>query len=441
MSLLLDALKRAEAAKRHEQAAHTGIVAPAGDMATSPAGSSSAVRIEGRTSPTPPASPAASVTAAEMPADRLDLLPMDAEEGADAAPGRRSWASEAAGEAERLAAQNLFSAKSAPSRPALLYPAIAGLIGALAIGIWFWWQWPALSAPASTAAPAMAPKPMAAPAGAMVPPLVAVQPITAASQLAAARALDQAPNAHAGDTRKPLDPSPAPPAERTSVLREQLSEQKPPSTDMVLRPQIRSRRSPEQVLPEVARAYEALLAGDGATAKRAYDEALAIDPLNRDALHGLAAIALAEQRLRDAEAAYRRLVEIDPGDARAQAALLSLRSSDDKPREARLRELIAQQPRAATPHFVLANLLAARGQWREAQEHYFQAYSADPDNPDHRFNLAVSLDQLRQYELAIRYYREALAAAERTPHAFPVQQAATRIQTLSELVRTRSTPP
>ncbi|HMM72016.1 MAG TPA: tetratricopeptide repeat protein [Rhodocyclaceae bacterium] len=428
MSLLLDALKRAEAAKRHEQVA--------GDMAASPAGTSSAALIEGRTS-TAPGTPAAGATAAESTADRLDLLPLEAKTGGeDAAPGRRTWASEAAGEAERLAAQNLFKAKPAPPRPTFLYPGIAGLIGALAIGIWFWWQWQALSTPSPPAVPAAT-----APVGAMVQPVVSARPIAATSPLAAAAAVDRAPTTRASEPPYPSGPPVAPPAAPTGMLREQLGEQKPPTSDVVLRPQIRSHRSPAQVLPEVTRAYAALLAGDGATAKRAYDDALAIDPLNRDALHGLAAIALAERRPRDAETAYRRLVEIDPSDARAQAALLSLRSSDDPPREARLRELIAQQPRAATPHFVLANLLAARGQWREAQEHYFQAYSADPDNPDHRFNLAVSLDHLRQYELAMRYYREAVAAAERAPHAFPIQQAETRILALSELVRTRSTPP
>jgi Tfp pilus assembly protein PilF len=38
------------------------------------------------------------------------------------------------------------------------------------------------------------------------------------------------------------------------------------------------------------------------------------------------------------------------------------------------------------------------------------AYARDPDNADYLFNVAVSLDHLRQNKLAAQYYRMALNA-------------------------------
>ena len=63
-------------------------------------------------------------------------------------------------------------------------------------------------------------------------------------------------------------------------------------------------------------------------------------------------------------------------------------------------------------HFTLGNQLAQQGRWAEAQQEYFKAFAAEPDNADFAYNLAVSLDHLRQPRLALEYYRRALALAE-----------------------------
>jgi Flp pilus assembly protein TadD len=57
----------------------------------------------------------------------------------------------------------------------------------------------------------------------------------------------------------------------------------------------------------------------------------------------------------------------------------------------------------------------------------FQAYALEPDNADLLFNLAVSLDHLRQHKLAVQYYRMALSAAETRRGAFDRNAAGKRI--------------
>ncbi|MEF8711632.1 MAG: hypothetical protein V5B38_23520 [Candidatus Accumulibacter propinquus] len=71
--------------------------------------------------------------------------------------------------------------------------------------------------------------------------------------------------------------------------------------------------------------------------------------------------------------------------------------------------------------------MPGRAAGARAQQAYFQAYALEPDNADHLFNLAVSLDHLRQHKLAVQYYRMALSAAETRRGAFDRNAAGKRI--------------
>jgi hypothetical protein len=118
----------------------------------------------------------------------------------------------------------------------------------------------------------------------------------------------------------------------------------------------------------------------------------------------------------------------DPGDVSAQAALINLRAQNDTgSSESRLKTLLASQPDSSALHFTLGNLYARQGRWSDAQQAYFQAYAADPDNADYIFNVAVSLDHLRQSKLAAQYYQMALSVAATRPSAFDRQAAEKRI--------------
>ncbi len=191
--------------------------------------------------------------------------------------------------------------------------------------------------------------------------------------------------------------------------------------------------TPPSAVPDsvLARAWEDYQQGNLAAARAGYQQIVGREPNNRDALLGLAAIDVRTRNYDTAEARYQRLLELDPRDALAQAGLISLRGQlDPMQAESRVKTLIAAQPEATHLYFTLGNQYALQNRWAEAQQAYFRAYSADPENADYAFNLAVSLDQLRQDKPALDYYQRALALAQWHPTSFDRAQASARIREL-----------
>lgn len=178
-------------------------------------------------------------------------------------------------------------------------------------------------------------------------------------------------------------------------------------------------------------AYAKLQGNHLDAARRDYDKALASDPNNVDALLALAAIAQRQGRTGDADRYLQRANEADPRNPAAQAAMLgSNAGGDQQVNESRLKSLLAAQPESGPLNFALGNLYSRQGRWSEAQQVYFNAVAADADNPDYLFNLAVSLDHLRQPKLAAQHYRLALEATERRPAAFDRERATHRLNEL-----------
>jgi tetratricopeptide (TPR) repeat protein len=166
-------------------------------------------------------------------------------------------------------------------------------------------------------------------------------------------------------------------------------------------------------------------------AQRDYERALAADGKSTDALLRLATLAARQGRIDEAQGDYARALETDPADATAQAGVLSTRGQRDaQAEESQIKTALAGRPDSPPLNFALGNLYARQQRWSEAQEAYFQAYAGDPDNPDIIFNLAVSLDHLRQDGLAVRYYRMAIEAGEARTPAFDRNQATSRIEAL-----------
>ncbi len=192
-------------------------------------------------------------------------------------------------------------------------------------------------------------------------------------------------------------------------------------------------RGGPQVHPKVAAGYAAYQAGDLAVARNEYQQALRDEPANRDALLGLAATETRAQRFDLADGYYQRLLQVDPRDAHAQAGAIALRNQQLDPvlAESRVKSLLANDRNANVLYFTLGNQYALQGRWPEAQQAYFKAFASDPDNPDFAFNLAVSFDQIRQPQLALEYYRRALALAEKRSASFSPASARTRIQQLA----------
>lgn len=169
---------------------------------------------------------------------------------------------------------------------------------------------------------------------------------------------------------------------------------------------------PSRVSPELTSAYQAFNNGDLTAAQQQYDTALRQDANNRDALLGLAALSARQNQTDKAAAYYQRLLELDPADSTATAGLIGLRQGDAGQSESRLKAALAANPEAAPVQFALGNLYSQQGRWSEAQQAYFRAFSAAPDNADYAYNLAIGLDRLNQGKLALTYYQRALALAQ-----------------------------
>ena len=190
----------------------------------------------------------------------------------------------------------------------------------------------------------------------------------------------------------------------------------------------RFQADPQSVL--LTRAYAAYQSGRLDEAERDYAQAAA-SGRNVDALLGLATLASLKNRDIDAQRLYRQVLDLDPRHPVAQAALLDLLGNTDaQATESRLKTLIDRDPGPAL-YQTLGSLYADQQRWSEAQAAYFEALRGAPDNADYAFNLAVSLDQLRQYPAARTYYEKALALGG--AHRFDRAQAEARVQQLKTL--------
>ncbi|SPE22985.1 conserved hypothetical protein [Burkholderiales bacterium] len=176
--------------------------------------------------------------------------------------------------------------------------------------------------------------------------------------------------------------------------------------------------APEKIHALLQEGYGAAARGDAIAARKAYERVIEVDANNGDAWIGLATLAANSGDAAEANRCYRRALEIDPGDGVALAGLLGLQTGvDPQEYEARLRQLIAREASQPALQAALGKVLAREGRWLEAQEAFFQAWSADPAQADVAFNLAVSLERIRQPEAAIAYYRRALSLTqERAAH-------------------------
>ena len=429
MSLLLEALKKAEKAKEEAQKRARG----------DSGGAAGELRLEGDAAPE--ADNSRVVTRPDLPdiSQPLEILSDDLAVKEPPLPGEKKSpdypvAPEAdPRSADRAAARKVFEAKFKEPNPRMPFYITMGVLGVFALGTvgYFWYQLhtpyalvnanpprpageAAVAAAAETTVPA---RPAAAPTG--QGPIPGLPGSTALPSPTPART----PAAASSPTQTLAVPKPA--------ARPLLSA--PPARLIPDSPiVVPERRAAPQVHPKVESGYAAYLAGDLATARADYQEVLREEPANRDALLGLAAIDVRAGRYEPAEAIYLRLLQSDPRDSHAHAALIELRAGrmDPLAAESRVKSLLANDPAADVLYFTLGNQLALQGRWAEARQYYSKAFAADPDNADFAYNLAVSLDHLRQPKLALEYYARALALAEKRAASFELAAARSRVQQL-----------
>ncbi len=153
-------------------------------------------------------------------------------------------------------------------------------------------------------------------------------------------------------------------------------------------------------------AYESARYGEAAIL---YKSVLSLEKNNRDALLGLAAIAVIEKNYQAAKNRYLTLLELDPHDPIATAALASLPGKQSSPADQEyLLSVLKKNPNAHHLNFVLGNIYAQQNNWKSAQQYYFNAWQHNNENADYVFNLAVSMDQLGKQEQALKFYEDSL---------------------------------
>ena len=466
MSLLLEALKKAELAKQQGAGGpqHAGEAAPASGE---PAAASLSLEPQVGASAGQPLMTRDRLPDITQPLEIFteDLAPRgragapasassSASDLAPAVPVRPAGAAErataqATEDAERASARQLFESKAGdyePRRPFFLMVGALG-VAVLAVAGYFAYQvfaprpsfyTPPAAAKAPPAAVAAAPNQPGAPitptpGPATSAPTAGGQGVESPSQAVQTAAVPPPPQPSpgAGSPRPPQGartPTARSPASAAAVGAADPTAQRPAAT---ARAPVRITASGPRVDPGVERGWDALQAGDLARAHEEYSRALQANPRDRDALLGLAAIDTRNQNFERAEARYLKVLELDPRDAYAQAALIGLRGGGDAQQsESRLKTLISQQPDSTALSFALGNQYASQRRWAEAQQAFFAAFSGDPENADYAYNLAISLDHLRQPRLALEYYQRALALAGNRPVGFNTAQAQARARDL-----------
>ncbi len=325
-----------------------------------------------------------------------------------------------------------------PSRAPWLAPLIS--VGFVAVGVAGWYGWHELSRVfATTNQPIITTPPVASSTAPIVPiPSASITTGQIASE-------NKTPPMSASVAEQSLPPLLPPPLPETALPRpapitrlpnlptssRELSEgerlaqslkQSPVSRDAPVRLRLSQSIDTPKVSPELTAAYAALTRGDYAQAKNLYLQIVQTIPLNLDAQLGLAASSARSGDNAGAARHYRRALELDPRNSAAIAGLLAVSESAGGARpdalEAQLKTLISKDANAAALQFSLGNLYAGERRWTEAQQAYFEAYRLDAANADYLFNLAVSLDQLNQPRLAFDYYQKSLAQAVKTGAQF-----------------------
>ncbi|MDM8562357.1 tetratricopeptide repeat protein, partial [Candidatus Marithioploca araucensis] len=186
---------------------------------------------------------------------------------------------------------------------------------------------------------------------------------------------------------------------------------------------------------ELSTGYNAFQQNDDLTAQRAYTQVLQKDKNNRDALLGLAAVALRKGHKVQAQQHYQRALHLYPQDTYAQVGLINTLDDYSPETESQLKLLLKKTPQSAYIHFSLGNFYARQGRWVQAQQSYFNAYHYDNNQADYVYNLAISLDYINQPSIALTYYQQALKLASNQSVHFNRQTVLKRMQTLNAHAR------
>ncbi|MBF0445176.1 MAG: tetratricopeptide repeat protein [Magnetococcales bacterium] len=199
---------------------------------------------------------------------------------------------------------------------------------------------------------------------------------------------------------------------------------------------------PEEVAHDILLdAQTAYYSGEVEDSSKLFKKVLRKDKHNRDAMMGLAAVAVRNGEHDQASGFYQNMLRENPQDSLALAGLIGLRAEvDPLGRESQIKSLLRSEPNAPHLHFALGSLYAVQKRWGDAQKSFFEAYSLSATNPDYAFNLAVSMDHLGHVDVAKKYYQTALALLTVSPGNFNKSLAEDRLADFRQLNMDESAP-
>ncbi|MDH5764577.1 MAG: tetratricopeptide repeat protein, partial [Gammaproteobacteria bacterium] len=183
----------------------------------------------------------------------------------------------------------------------------------------------------------------------------------------------------------------------------------------------------------IVKAYDLFQIGKYSKSRDMYEQVIISEPDNRDALLGLAAIAIKNKDIELASDIYKVILYLNPKDSIAHSGLTGLvNNNSDSHDESRLKLLIKQQPSAGHLYFSLATIYAGQKKWADAQKEFFNAWSRDRVNPDYAFNLAISLDHLNKQNEAKEFYRLSLDLASERESNFSKEDVLKRLSVIEK---------
>lgn len=163
----------------------------------------------------------------------------------------------------------------------------------------------------------------------------------------------------------------------------------------------------------LAEAYTDLVRGNYGAALQTYTAVAEREPQEVAALAGRAAALHKLRRLDEAQAAYERVLALQPDNREALANMITL-IGDSAPRDAvrRLEALQAQAPDFSPVPAQLGMLYARLGDVDRAAAALRRAIGLSPDNALYHYNLAVVTDRAGRRADALRAYQQVLQLIE-----------------------------
>ena len=161
----------------------------------------------------------------------------------------------------------------------------------------------------------------------------------------------------------------------------------------------------------VVNGYNAYAAGNYLHSRDWYNEAVQLDPFNRDANLGVAAAATALGHYKLAADRYRHLLSLDADDHEAFSSMLSLSSTSSMIETELLTHISKMSGNPAALYSIAGHYYGKTNRWSDAENMFTRSLASVRETAppaDYYFNLAVSFERTDQPGKAVEYYKLAL---------------------------------